>query len=225
LVVVIVLILLLLLFILVLLLLLKNEQMDGEIAWKRSKSVEKEMEGLAVKIKPFLAPPAQSHDEAVDLLVQSLYETLTGFMGKPFPDNWEHAHNQNITCYRLYYQYDVLDPSFPDPVSPRDLVVPSVRPEKPIAPLPPTPPPRAATAITTATYTAEVPPVTTSFHAAAAAATAAPLPEVSSSSESPPNGIGMAALMGGEAAVVRRLLYQEGSPKNVVGSWKKYVPI
>jgi hypothetical protein len=177
--------------------------MDGEIAWKRSKSVEKEMEGLAVKIKPFLFQ-SKSHDEAVDLLVQSLYETLTGFLGKPFPDNWEHAHNQNITCYRLYYHYDVLDPTFPDARSPRDLIVPSVRPEKPIAPLPATSPPRAAATTATAASTAEVPPVTTSFHSAAAAAaaiTAAPLPGVSSSSELSPNGIGMAPLFGGEAAI------------------------
>ena len=104
-------------------------KMDGEIAWKRAKAVEKELESLAEKVKPFVGR-AKTHQEAVDMLVQSLYETLTGFKGKSFPENWEHAHNQTIMCFRLYYDFDVLDQTFPAAVSPRDLVVPLIRPEK-----------------------------------------------------------------------------------------------
>jgi hypothetical protein len=187
-------------------------QMDGEIAWKRAKSVEKELEGLAIKIKPFVAT-AKSHQEAVDRLVQNLYETLTGFKGKAFPDNWEHAHNQNITAYRLYYHYDTLDPSFPDAVSPRDLVVPTVRPEKAIL---------ASAAPSSLSAAVAAPSVSTSFRTTAAKAAALPVQSSSLASTNPSslsslghhnqqqqhlphhnsnNSVEMAALLGGEAAI------------------------
>jgi hypothetical protein len=188
-----------------------HPQMDGEIAWKRAKSVEKELEGLAIKIKPFVAT-AKSHQEAVDRLVQNLYETLTGFKGKAFPDNWEHAHNQNITAYRLYYHYDTLDPSFPDAVSPRDLVVPTVRPEKAIL--------ASAAPSSLSAAAVAAPSVSTSFRTTAAKTAALPV-HASLASTNPSslsslghhnqqqqhlphhnsNSVEMAALLGGEAAI------------------------
>lgn len=107
-----------------------KDQLDPDIAWKREKGIEKEMATLAKKVKPFVAK-AQTHEEAVNLLIQDLYETLTGFTGKPYPLNWEHAHNHVIMAYRMYFRYDQLDNSFPIPISPREIAVPLERPKTP----------------------------------------------------------------------------------------------
>lgn len=73
--------------------------------------------------------------------MQSLFENLIKFPGRPHPEHWEHAHNHYIMAFRMYYRYDQLDPSFPPPVMPRAIVVPMSR-EKPepmdIKKLPPT---------------------------------------------------------------------------------------
>jgi len=105
-----------------------KEQLDAETAWKREKGIQKEMESLAEKIKPFIGK-AKYHNEAVNMLVQSMFEQLTGFVGKPVTPNWEHSHNHCILSFRLYYQYDKFDPDFPPPISPRELVVPVERPK------------------------------------------------------------------------------------------------
>jgi hypothetical protein len=50
-----------------------KEQLQPDFAWKRMKLIEKEMETIAnSKIKPFLAR-GRAHEEACDLLVQSLF--------------------------------------------------------------------------------------------------------------------------------------------------------
>jgi hypothetical protein len=42
----------------------------------------------------------------------------------------EHAHNHVIMAYKMYYRFDFLDPTFPMPVSPREIVIPEERPTK-----------------------------------------------------------------------------------------------
>ena len=105
-----------------------KEQLDAEVAWKRAKCVEKELDDLAEKVKTFV-PQAKTHNEAVNMLVQSLYEQLTGFVGKPVPHHWEHAHNHCVLAFRLYYRFENLDPDFPAPISPRDVIIPLERPK------------------------------------------------------------------------------------------------
>jgi hypothetical protein len=105
-----------------------KEQLDPDIAWKREKGIEKEMAVLGKKIHKFVAK-AQTHEEAVSMLIQDLYESLTGFFGKPYPLNWEHAHNHVVMAYRMYFRYDQLDTSFPLPISPREIEVPMERPK------------------------------------------------------------------------------------------------
>lgn len=105
-----------------------KEEMDSEIAWKRAKTIQKDLEGLQMKIRP-IVPRASTHEEAVQMLVQSLYEKLTGFSGKPYPEHWEHAHNHVVMAYRMYYHLDELDPSFPEPCSPREPNIPIDRPK------------------------------------------------------------------------------------------------
>lgn len=106
-----------------------KEQLQPDFAWKRMKLIEKEMEMIAnSKIKPFLAR-GRAHEEACDLLVQSLFEGVSGNKGKPHPAYWEHAHNHCIMAFRLYYRGDRLDPSFPAAVPPREIVVPAEKPK------------------------------------------------------------------------------------------------
>ena len=50
--------------------------------------------------------------------------------GKLVPPNWGHAHNHVLLCFRLYYRGDQLDPDFPDPVPPKNIVVPATMPHK-----------------------------------------------------------------------------------------------
>jgi hypothetical protein len=103
-----------------------KEPINPEIAWKRAKSVDNEMANLAKVIRPLIAA-GKTHDETVDLLVQSSYEALTGSTGKAHPMFWEHAHNHVILAFRMYYRYDQLDTTFPDPILPREIIVPIKR--------------------------------------------------------------------------------------------------
>jgi hypothetical protein len=103
-----------------------KEPLDPEVSWKRAKCIDKDMTVLAKSIKPMIAQ-GKSHAETVDMLVQHLYESLTGFVGKPHPAHWEHAHNHVVMAFRMYYRYDQLDPTFPPPFSPREVVVPMER--------------------------------------------------------------------------------------------------
>lgn len=51
------------------------------------------------------------------------------------PPHWEHAHNHVIMAFRLYYNGDQLDPNFPVPQAPREIIVPSEKPGSPLATL------------------------------------------------------------------------------------------
>jgi len=95
-----------------------RECVTPEICWKRFQLVQKELERLAEMIKEFMAPD-RSHQEAVDLLEQHLFETSGDNQGKPnsgklVPQGWSYAHNHVILAFRLYYKGDELDPEFPD---------------------------------------------------------------------------------------------------------------
>ncbi|KAL7575484.1 hypothetical protein ACA910_020070 [Epithemia clementina (nom. ined.)] len=107
-----------------------RETVTPEICWKRFQLIQKELDRLAEQIKPFMAPE-RSHQEAVDLLEQHLFETSGDNQGKPnsgkiVPPNWGHAHNHVLLCFRLYYRGDQLDPDFPDPVPPKNICVPAM---------------------------------------------------------------------------------------------------
>jgi hypothetical protein len=56
-------------------------------------------------------------------------ESISGTKGKPHPANWEHAHNNVIMCYRMYYSGGKLDPNFPPPIPPKEIVVPAEKPK------------------------------------------------------------------------------------------------
>ena len=103
-----------------------KEPLTPEIAWKRAKAVDNELEKLARALKPFIVA-GKTHNEIVDMFVQSLFENLINFVGRVHPINWEHAHNHVILAFRMYYRYDQIDPTFPPPVSPREIVVPNSR--------------------------------------------------------------------------------------------------
>jgi len=46
------------------------------------------------------------------------------------PVNWGHAHNYILLAFRIYCQGDSLDPDFPDPVPPKNIVVPALMPKE-----------------------------------------------------------------------------------------------
>mmetsp|Transcript_10882 Transcript_10882/g.30107 ORF Transcript_10882/g.30107 Transcript_10882/m.30107 type:complete len:306 (-) Transcript_10882:1733-2650(-) len=111
-----------------------RETVTPEICWKRFQLVQKELDRLSEMIKQFMAPE-RSHQETVDELEQHLFETSGDNQGKPnqgklVPPNWAYAHNHVILAFRLYYKGSELDPEFPDPVPPKNIVVPAVMPTK-----------------------------------------------------------------------------------------------
>lgn len=104
-----------------------KETLKADIAWKRVKLIEKELDRLAREIQPHLAP-GRTHAESVDLMVRELFQNANGSTDKPVPEHWEHAHNHVLMCFRLYYRGSSLDPTFPPAVPPRDIVVPAEKP-------------------------------------------------------------------------------------------------
>jgi hypothetical protein len=54
---------------------------------------------------------------------------VSGQKGKPYPQNWEHAHSNVLMAYRLYFQGHELDPTFPAPVPPKEIIVPAAKPK------------------------------------------------------------------------------------------------
>eukprot|EP00538_Stauroneis_constricta_P009014 CAMPEP_0119550724 /NCGR_PEP_ID=MMETSP1352-20130426/4187_1 /TAXON_ID=265584 /ORGANISM="Stauroneis constricta, Strain CCMP1120" /LENGTH=381 /DNA_ID=CAMNT_0007596669 /DNA_START=97 /DNA_END=1242 /DNA_ORIENTATION=- len=105
-----------------------KETMSADIAWKRMKSIDKELEKLAEKILPF-SDGTKTHEETCSAFIQSQYELLSG-KKSPYPTGWEYAHNNMILCYRMYYCNGVLDTNFPPPILVREIVVPAEKPEK-----------------------------------------------------------------------------------------------
>lgn len=111
-----------------------RETVTPEICWKRYQLVQKELDRLAEMIKQYMAPD-RGHQEAVDLLEQHLFETSGDNQGKPnigklVPPNWGFTHNHVILAFRLYYKGELLDPDFPDPVPPKNIVVPALMPKE-----------------------------------------------------------------------------------------------
>lgn len=88
---------------------------DGDCAWARLKNINKELKNLQTKVKSVLSP-TRSHQESVDLMVQEMYEEKVGSARseKKAPSwKWEHGHNHCVMAFRLYYNGDTLDDSFP----------------------------------------------------------------------------------------------------------------
>jgi hypothetical protein len=57
-------------------------------------------------------------------------EIVAGQKGKPYPPNWEHAHNNILMAYRMYYRGTEPDPTFPPPEPPKEIVVPASKPKR-----------------------------------------------------------------------------------------------
>lgn len=97
-----------------------REPMNPETAWKRRKLLNKELEKIASEVRPLMQ--GRTHDEACELYIQQQYEAVTSNT-KPHPRNWEHAHNNVTLCYRLYYDNGHVDPTFPAPSPPKEILV------------------------------------------------------------------------------------------------------
>lgn len=102
--------------------------MDPETAWKRMKIIEKELEKLiSEKVKPSYRE-GMSHDQLCKEFVQKVFETQTNQAGKQCPENWEHAHNNVIMTYKMYYDGLQLDPTLPEPAPVVEINVPHEKP-------------------------------------------------------------------------------------------------
>ena len=111
-----------------------KEQLNGDIAYKRIQQINKELQKLAKLIKQFMGPQG-THQEWVNHLEQFLFESAgetrgPGNPGKSVPQNWAHGHNHVLLTFRLYYNGDKLDPTFPAPIPPRVINVPQERPKE-----------------------------------------------------------------------------------------------
>mmetsp|Transcript_13804 Transcript_13804/g.32106 ORF Transcript_13804/g.32106 Transcript_13804/m.32106 type:complete len:310 (+) Transcript_13804:80-1009(+) len=104
-----------------------KEAMQPDTAWKRRKLLNKELEKIAEAVTPFME--GRTHDQAVDAYIQQQFEAVTGNKAD-HPKHWEHAHNNAIMCYRLYYNGSVVDPNFPPPKPPKEVLVVD---EKPVS--------------------------------------------------------------------------------------------
>jgi len=111
-----------------------KEILHPEVAWKRMRLIERELAKLREKIKPHYMA-GRSHNDACEILVQELYEavakgepTLSEEQARTRPLNWEHAHNNVMLTFRIYFRGDELDPTFPVPQPPRKIVVPAEKP-------------------------------------------------------------------------------------------------
>lgn len=62
--------------------------MDPETAWKRMKIIEKELDKLVQKVKPYYKE-GQAHEELCKEFIQKLYEEQTGQTDKKCPENWD----------------------------------------------------------------------------------------------------------------------------------------
>ncbi|KAL3942620.1 MAG: hypothetical protein SGBAC_003221 [Bacillariaceae sp.] len=102
--------------------------MDPETAWKRMKIMEKELDKLInEKVKPCYREGI-THDELCKEFIQKVFEGQTGQSGKQCPDNWEHAHNNVILTFRIYYDGLQLDPTLPAPSPVVEINVPHEKP-------------------------------------------------------------------------------------------------
>lgn len=97
--------------------------------------MERELPKLAQRITPYIEA-GKSHSEACDALLMELYEESLSEEGKDdgstptsVPKNWVHAHNNLFTAFRLYYDGDKPDETFPEPTPPVPIVVPSEKPQ------------------------------------------------------------------------------------------------
>ena len=59
---------------------------------------------------------------------------MSGQKGKAYPPHWEHAHNNVIMAYRIYYKNGEIDPTFPPAVPAKDIIVPAQKPKSGVKP-------------------------------------------------------------------------------------------
>jgi len=111
-----------------------KEIMQPDVAWKRRTLIERELSKLREKIKDHM-DKSKNHNVACDAMAQVMYESFTKSENvqvdnhvKTPPLNWEHAHNNVLLTFRMYFRGADLDPSFPPARPPKEIVVPAEKP-------------------------------------------------------------------------------------------------
>ena len=94
------------------------------------KLIERELEKLLEKVKEHTSDVAgKSHEDVCMEFIQKQYEIVSGTVGKRFPFNWEHTHNNVIMTYKMYYDRLTPDASFPKAEPATEIVVPHEKPK------------------------------------------------------------------------------------------------
>jgi len=102
-----------------------------ELAWRRMKQVDKDIEkSIVPEVGPLLIEE-KLHNEVCQEYIQKQFEKHpTGQEGLKCPDGWEHSHLHTFMVYKMYYHGVGLDPDTPTAVDPNPYrVVPKEKPE------------------------------------------------------------------------------------------------
>lgn len=107
-----------------------KEPLNADVAWKRMKLIDREIQIIITKLKPYLE--GKSPEEACELFVQTQYESVTNNK-KPYPRSWIYTHNNVFLTYKMYYVGEDLKTDLPDAKPPKQIVVPAEKPIKGLA--------------------------------------------------------------------------------------------
>jgi hypothetical protein len=105
-----------------------REPLGPETAWKRSKTIDKELKAICDSIRPLQAD-GRSHDEAIDEYILQTFPAHTT-RDRTREDNrmTGYTHNNCLLCYVIYYKDAELDPDLPPARAPRAIDIPTERP-------------------------------------------------------------------------------------------------
>mmetsp|Transcript_2876 Transcript_2876/g.4192 ORF Transcript_2876/g.4192 Transcript_2876/m.4192 type:complete len:337 (+) Transcript_2876:357-1367(+) len=107
-----------------------KELLNTDVAWKRMKLIEREVQQLINKMKPHLTAE-NTTDQACEAFIQTQYEAVT-HQKKPHPKHWEHTHTNVMLTYRMYFDGENLRSDLPPAKPPKQIVVPASKPDKKI---------------------------------------------------------------------------------------------
>jgi len=102
-----------------------------ELAWRRMKQVDKDIEKSIIPNLMPLLNENKSHKDVCSYWIQQQYEKHpAGQEGVKYPDGWEHSHLHTFMIYKMYYKGNALSSNIPIAVDPNPYrVVPNRKPE------------------------------------------------------------------------------------------------
>jgi hypothetical protein len=105
-----------------------KEPLGPETAWKRVRTIEKELESLADAIRPLLQAGGRSEEQAIDEYIAQAFEASNKASHRAPTRMWGYTHNHCLLCYVMYFKNARMDPDLPPATAPRDVDIPRERP-------------------------------------------------------------------------------------------------